>query len=133
MIKHDKILKEIHHLLLDSRNSTDYFTCKIVSAVFASLVSHDISKCYIIESKSHAVVYDGINTWDLSIGVMFENYKYPDESIPEPVFLPHFKNWYVEKLFNNNYSLENLKKAKEFISIKEVKKIGELNGTSYSS
>jgi hypothetical protein len=47
----------------------------------ASYTAYEIAKiknfCYLIESNSHAVAYDGIDTWDLKSGFVVRNFRYP--------------------------------------------------------
>lgn len=129
MIKHENIFEEIHYLLIDSREEKDFFSCKIISAIFASFLVGSTSKCFIIDSKNHSVVYDGISTWDLSLGIVFKNYKYPDLNIPEPTFIPKFKDWFKEKNFKLFYNENVLREAKNNLTIKEIKKLGVIDGT----
>jgi len=129
MIKHQNIFEEIHFLLIDSRKEKDSFSCKIISAIFASFIVGNTSKCFIIDSENHSVVFDGTNTWDLSLGIVFENYKYPDLNIPKPTFIPKFKDWFLKKNFNLFYSENSLRKANYNLTIKEIKKLGVINGT----
>ena len=129
MIKTKNVLDEIHFLLVDSIEEKSQYSCKIMSAVFASFIVDNISKCFIIDSKNHSVVYDGIDTWDLSLGIVFKKYKYPDLNIPNPIIIEKFKNWYSSDLFNRYYSNKALQLASKNLTIKEIKKLGVIDGT----
>jgi hypothetical protein len=129
MTKHESVFEEIYYLLVDSREKDYFYSCKIISAIFAVFIVGKTSKCFIIDSQNHSVVFDGTNTWDLSLGIVFENYKYPDLDIPEPIFIPKFKDWYVEETFKLFYNENILREAKQNLTIKEVKKLGVINGT----
>jgi len=129
MIKYEKVFEEIHYLLVDSRGAEDFYSCKIVSAIFASFLVGNIPKCFILDSRNHSVVYDGINTWDLSLGIIFKNYKYPDLSIPEPTYIPKFKYWFHEENFKLFYNETALLEANKNLTIKEIRQLGVINGT----
>lgn len=128
-MKHENVFNEIHFLLIDARRTTELYSCKIVSAIFASFLLSNLTKCFIIDSRNHSVVYDGKNTWDLSLGIMFKNYKYPDLDIPKPTFIPRFKHWFCEKNFNTFYNNKTLLEAKHNLIIKEIKNLGVIDGT----
>jgi len=128
-----KVLDELKFRLFNTKEVTidNKLSCNLVSAMFANLfLSHKRkSRVYIIESFNHSVVYDGINTWDINLGFVLKNYRYPENPVPPLEFLPVFKHWFQEKWFNTYYSPDNLIKAKNEITVKELKILGVLNGT----
>ena len=65
--------------------------------MFANLfLSHkNKSKVFIIESTNHAVVYDGKDTWDINLGFVLRNYRYPEKHIPTLEFLQLYRLFFV--------------------------------------
>lgn len=124
----DAVIKQLRHLLLDSRKGDNY-SCKLFSGMFANLLLEHQSFCYIIDSEIHSVVFDGKHTWDLSLGVVFRNYKYPSSNIPEPEIIEDFNYCFNDILFSKYYTQEALTRAKNNLLIKEIKKLGVYNGT----
>lgn len=122
-MRFEKHLKELHENLVETRRpkNQDHFSCKIISPMFASLILDEINACYIIESSSHSVVFDGINTWDLAVGCMFENYKYPDVNIPKFQLIPYFGIHWSDWAMKLYYSESALRDASKHVTLKELK------------
>ena len=79
------VFDEIYWLLFTSRkneNHTRSFSCTIMSAIVASYMLQFKEELFIIDSQNHSVIFDGTSTWDLALGIVFENYKYPNLDIP---------------------------------------------------
>lgn len=122
-------IEELRYLLIDSRTPTQGFSCKLLSSMFASLLSNVRNRCFIIDSNEHSVVFDGKDTWDISLGIVLRNYQYPNTNVPKPEMIEEFKHWFSEKQFNKYYSLKKLESAKTQVMIKEIKNIGVYNAT----
>jgi len=133
IIKEDHtIFNHLYWLLFTSRGDEQYktsFSCTILSAVLASHFLNFKDEVFIIDSNKHSVVYDGVSTWDLALGIVFINYRYPSINTPEPIFIPKFKRFYRERLFNDYYSDESLLSTKN-ITIKKVEVDGTKKKTS---
>lgn len=121
------VLQELKYLLVDSRDCLcSTYSCKLLSAMFATLLLSIKNKCYIIDTHNHSVVYDGKDTWDIFLGLVFRNYRYPENNLPKPEVINQFKHWYKDNLFNEYYNTENMPKE---VLIKEIKVLGVANGT----
>ncbi len=109
----------------------DKLNCTLVSAAFANLLlSHKSkSKVFIIESCKHAVVYDGKDTWDINLGFVLRDYRYPEVDVPVKEFLPHFNCWFEQIWYDEYYSTDGLNLARRKITVKELKIIGVTDGT----
>lgn len=133
IIKEDHLIFDhLYWLLFTSRGDENHkksFSCTILSAILASHLLKFQNKVFIIDSSKHSVVYDGTSTWDLALGIVFVNYKYPSLNIPNAIFIPKFKRFYKENLFNDYYSDESLLSTKN-ISIKKVEVDGTKKKTS---
>ena len=130
-MKFEKTLKQLHELLIEDRRpkKQDYFSCKLLSSMFASLLLDELPKCYIIESSTHCVVFDGNDTWDLTYGCMFENYKYPDIDVPKFQLIPYFDIWWRDWAIELYYGESGIRDASKHIGIKEIKLLGVIDGT----
>jgi|TARA_B100000035_G_scaffold311987_2_gene322535 hypothetical protein len=106
-------------------------SCNIASVAFANrlLSLKSKSKVFIIESCNHSVVYDGKDTWDLNMGFVLRNYRYPDKDIPTKEFLPYFNCWFEQKWYDKYYSTDGLNLARRKITVKELKILGVIDGT----
>jgi hypothetical protein len=128
-MKFEKTLKELHELTMVKFRPERWFPCNLISSMFANLLLDEIPKSYIIESSTHCVVFDGDDTWDLTYGCMFKDYKYPSVDIPNHTLVPYFDVWWREPAMQRYYSREALLKASDFVLVKEIKHIGQINGT----
>lgn len=130
-MKYKEEIEELFHLLVTDRGDfyNRSFSCKILPYMFAGLLSKKLNKSYVIETNKHCVFYDGIDTYDLVVGCMFKDYKYPLTNIPNPVCLPFFERWFTESHYDLYYTEANLLQAKKHINIVEIKKTGQYNGT----
>jgi len=77
-------------------------------------------EAFVINSKDHSVCYAGGDTWDLSNGIVFRSYKYPDLTLPLPEYIPAFRHAFIEKNFEIYYSKESLLSAKKSIQYKVI-------------
>lgn len=123
-------IEELFHLLIIKRK--DYynraFSCRIIPYMFAGLLSKRLKKSFVIETNKHCVFYDGKDTYDLVLGCMFKDYKYPLANLPEAVRLPFFDK-YFDYHYDLYYTEANLLEARKHVKILEIRQIGEYNGT----
>ena len=121
----DKIfdeLSKISKLYFDSGLKN---VCNLLSTSFATYLTSFRNRLFIIHSKTHAVVYDGENTWDLGVGIFLMNYKYPNLNPPSPTIIPAFVDEFKEENFSYYYSEEALKEARTNLAITEIKYFGD--------
>ena len=124
-------IEELFHLLVTDRKDfyKRAFSCKIVPYMFAGLLSKRLRKSFVIETNKHCVFYDGKDTYDLVLGCMFKDYKYPLVNLPKPICIPFFDRWFESSHYDLYYTKSNLLESKKHIKIVEIKKTGEYNGT----
>ena len=120
------VFDEIYDLLFTSRkneNHTRSFSCTIMSAIVASYMLQFKEELFIIDSQNHSVIFDGTSTWDLALGIVFENYKYPNLDIPTYKTVPAFKSFFCQKNFNNYYTKDKLLAAAPSLSLKKIQRM----------
>lgn len=72
----------------DLRADFHNIPCNIINAWAASrLAQAGMGRGWLIETREHAVAWDGKHTWDLMWGVCFQNWRYPDPDPPVPIVL----------------------------------------------
>ena len=88
----DKLFDHLYWYLYTSRgdNKAQNFSFHIASAVLAYYLSTIKTPIYIIESLNHSIVYDGQSTWDLHLGIVFKDYKYPSLKVSNYTKIPKF-------------------------------------------
>lgn len=95
-----------------------FYSCVITSSILASWFMRFSDDITIINAGEHSVVYDGYSTWDISLGIVFDNYKYPNSAIPKYTKIPLFYRFFWQGNFNRYYNKEALEKAS--ISVSEI-------------
>jgi len=96
--------------------------CNIFSSILAyHLTQFTEDEIYIIDSKNHSVVFDGESTWDLHLGIMFQNYKYPKLPVPNYTKIPKFFFNYSKSMYTQYYSDTGLSIAKTHLGVKSIK------------
>lgn len=117
----DALFDEIHYLLVASREAQyKRCSCVILSAILSSFLCERVGRVLIVDSANHSVVFDGNDTWDLSLGVVFRDYEYPSIDLPKPEFIPAFQDFFKVSEFDRLYSVEGLTEAIKKVTIKEV-------------
>ena len=122
--KDDAFFDHLYHCLYTHRQVNKAFKCYVLSGVLCSFFLKHFSTVFIIDAEDHhSVVYDGKNTWDISLGIVFNNYKYPLNNVPKPDIIPAFAEFYDLDIFNKYYSKESLSFAqKQRITVKKMQK-----------
>ena len=103
--------------------------CVVASSILSVCLMKYTSDDIFIINGSHSVVYDGKSTWDLSLGIIFPNYRYPDPKPPKYLEISLFHRFFDEGLLNAYYSEESLTEARKRTSIIRISH-GEENGTT---
>jgi hypothetical protein len=129
----DKHIKIYHPELKSLRKGYffNYFTghktyfYTLSCTVLASFAAYEISRiknsCYIVESCSHAVAFDGLDTWDLHCGFVIRNYSYPMDDFSSDKIEFLFGEDKRKERVNVYYSEENLSLARQNrLNIKKV-------------
>ena len=118
----DKLFDQLYWYLYTSRGDTkaQNHSCHISSAVLAYYFSTIKSPIYIIESLNHSVVYDGQSSWDLHLGIVFKDYKYPSIEIPDYIKIPKFYYSYSQKCYDSFYNKANLLRDRQVITAKSI-------------
>ena len=86
----------------------------------AGFLTEFFDRTYIIDSENHSVCYDGTDTWDLSLGVVFRNYRYPNQNLPKPEMIPSFDHLFAVEMFDIHYSNEGLLSSSKSTNIKMI-------------
>ena len=120
-----KLFDQLYWYLYTSRRdgNTQNFSCHISSAILAYYLSTIKDSIYIIESLNHSVVFDGTSSWDLHLGIVFKDYKYPSLKIPNYTKIPKFYYSFSNECYQSFYSKDKLLKDRELITVKEVKNL----------
>lgn len=103
----DKLFEELYYLLFTSRNDREVhnFSCTIMTSILAYYFTKYTEKVWIIDTSKHCVLYDGNSTWDFSLGIVFENYEYPNSSLPDYYYkISKFYKFFDEKNYESYYS-----------------------------
>ena len=118
----DKLFEQLHWYLYTSRGDqkAQNFSCHISSAILAYYLSTIKKTIYIIESLNHSVVYDGQSSWDLHLGIVFKDYKYPSFKIPKYTKISKFYYSFSNECYEQFYSKDNLLRDRERITIKAI-------------
>lgn len=119
----DEIFDRIYYQLYASRGfgARDFLLhCEILSTICATYLLERCSKTYIINSTNHSVCYADGDTWDISLGLVFRDYKYPDLKIPEPEIIEAFKPFFHEEPFDIYYGQKGLLCAAKSIQYKVI-------------
>ena len=117
-----KLFDQLYWYLYTSRGDAkaQNYSCHISSAILAYYLSTIKSPIYIIESLNHSVVYDGQSSWDLHLGIVFKDYKYPSFKIPDYIQIPKFYYSYSQKCYDSFYHKDNLLRDREVITAKSI-------------
>lgn len=118
----DKLFDQLFWYLYTSRGdeTLQKFSCQISSAILAYHFSLIKKHIYIIESLNHSVVYDGQSTWDLHLGIVFKDYKYPSSDIPKYIKIPKFCFQLSVKSYMSFYSYKNLLRDRQQTTMKVI-------------
>lgn len=119
----DEIFDRIYYQLYSSRSfaARDFLLhCEVLSTICATYLLERCSEAYIINSANHSVCYADGDTWDLSLGLVFRDYKYPDLKIPEPEIIEAFKPFFTEYCFDLYYGQEGLLRSAKSIQYKVI-------------
>ena len=118
----DKLFDQLFWYLYTTRGdeTAENFSCEIFSAILAYQFSLIKKHIYIIESLNHTVVYDGQSTWDLHLGIVFKDYKYPSLNVPKYIKIPKFCQQLSDKFYNSFYSRKNLSRDRQQITVKVI-------------
>ena len=118
----DKLFDQLYWYLYTSRgdNQAENFSCHIASAVLAYYLSTIKTPIYIIESLNHSIVYDGQSTWDLHLGIVFKDYKYPSLKVSNYTKIPKFYYSFSDKCYQSFYYKDNLLRDREKITVKTI-------------
>ena len=118
----DKLFEQLHWYLYTSRGDqkAQNFSCHISSAILAYYLSTIKKTIYIIESLNHSVVYDGQSSWDLHLGIVFKDYKYPSFKVPKYTKIPKFYYSFSTKCYDSFYNKDNLLRDRERITAKII-------------
>lgn len=81
-------IDELFDVLFCKPPNSCVFHCRVASAVGASVLLSYRKKVWIIESDKHSVVFDGIDTWDLGVGLVFRNYNFSEDYKELPTKIP---------------------------------------------
>jgi hypothetical protein len=85
--------------------------CEIVTTILASYMLEYYDCATIINTSNHSVCYVNNDSWDLTLGLVFRGYKYPDLVVPQPEFIPSFRHFFDEINFDIYYSKKSLLEA----------------------
>ena len=86
-----KAVKETHKIQALKRiytpqlKITDKLICYEWASLAGGLLASYLQEVYIVETHNHAVLYDGMHTWDFYVNAIFENYRYPSLNIRSPI------------------------------------------------
>ena len=120
----NEIFDRIHYHLFsgfDQNIRANRTHCKILSLVCAGYLLEFYNKTFIINSNDHAVCYAGSDTWDLTLGIVFRDYKYPDLKLPRPEMLPSFEYFFDTEKFDIYYSQEGLLNSAKSIKYEVIR------------
>lgn len=123
---------ELYRLLFTSVGNPDpkkFLSCVLVSGIVATWFMRKSDEVFIINGSSHSVVFDGYSTWDLTLGIVLPNYKYPNLNPPTHLKINLFYRFFNEELYNHYYCDKSLLKAQEELSYITLSH-GEQNGTT---
>jgi len=90
------------------------FHCRVASAIGASVLLSYRKKVWIVESSKHSIVFDGIDTWDLGVGLVFRDFNFTHDFVKQPIKIPKIWNHVshvdsLEYLLSRNYTnIENI-------------------------
>ncbi|HAI37792.1 MAG TPA: hypothetical protein DCM40_06545 [Maribacter sp.] len=117
-----KLFEQLYWYLYTSRGNEKArnFSCHISSAILAYYLSTVKAPIYIIESLNHSVVYDGQSSWDLHLGIVFKDYKYPSIKIPDYTKIPKFYFSFSAECYESFYNKNNMLRDRERITVKEI-------------
>ena len=117
-----KLFDQLYWYLYTSRrdDNTQNFSCHISSAILAYYLSTIKDPIYIIESLNHSIVFDGQSSWDLHLGIVFKDYKYPSLKVPDYIKIPKFYYSFSSKCYNSFYHKDNLLRDREKITVKTI-------------
>ena len=120
-----KLFDQLYWYLYTSRGDTkaQNYSCHISSAILAYYFSTIKDSIYIIESLNHSVVFDGTSSWDLHLGIVFKDYKYPSLKIPNYTKIPKFYYSFSNECYQSFYNKDKLLRDRELITVKEVKNL----------
>jgi len=118
----DKIFDEMFYWMFIRRGDLKgkNFNCYLSSAILGYYFSEIKGTVYIIETNFHSVVFDGRSTWDLNLGIMFKDYKYPNKNLPKYTKIPKFYRFFTQHMYDNYYSPETLLKSIDNVSLKTI-------------
>lgn len=120
------IFNEMYEFLIMYKQSNFKNSCAFLSTLFAKELTKYKDRVFIVDSATHAVVYDGKNTWDLGLGIVLFNYKYPRDNPPKPTILPAFKTYFKPEYYGEMYSDKAIKEAKTIVAVTEVRHMGAI-------
>tara|TARA_Y100001937_G_scaffold127036_1_gene197936 strand:- start:1566 stop:1940 length:375 start_codon:yes stop_codon:yes gene_type:complete len=102
----DKLFEELYYLLFTSRGDSENhnFSCTVMTAILAYYFSKHTEKVWILDTTRHCVLYDTISTWDFNLGIVFENYKYPNPVPPPYHKIPKFYKFFDQNNYEFYYS-----------------------------
>lgn len=95
--------------------------CEILSTICATYMLERCPEAYIINSANHSVCYAGGDTWDISLGLVFRDYIYPELNLPKPEIIESFKPFFRTYYFDLYYSQEGLSESANFVQYKEIR------------
>tara|TARA_Y100000114_G_C11647794_1_gene272596 strand:+ start:282 stop:668 length:387 start_codon:yes stop_codon:yes gene_type:complete len=118
----DKLFDQLYWYLYTSRGDkkAQNHSCHISSAILAYYFSTIKTPIYIIESLNHSIVYDGQSSWDLHLGIVFKDYKYPSLNVPKYIKIPKFYYSFSNKCYDSFYNKHNLLRDREKITAKTI-------------
>ena len=119
----DKLFDQLYWYLYTSRGDTKArnFSCEISSAILAFYFSILKTPIYIIGSLNHSVVFDGKSSWDLHLGIVFKDYKYPSLKVPDYIKIPKFYyHYFSPNGYCSFYHKDNLLRDRERITLKTI-------------
>ena len=102
----DKLFDELYYLLFSSRQDSEEFgfSCTIMTPILAYYFVKRTEKVWILDTSRHCVLYDTISTWDFNLGIMFENYRYPNPIVPKYHKITNFYKFFDQKNYDYYYS-----------------------------
>ena len=65
-------------------------------------------------------MYDGQSTWDLHLGIVFKDYKYPSLKVSNYTKIPKFYYSFSDKCYQSFYYKDNLLRDRERITLKTI-------------
>lgn len=115
-VNHPELL-ELHYIAYASRSDPQPHSCTICAAMGAYYLSRIKKTVAIIETDKHTVVWDGLDTWDFHLGIVFREYRYPSPNPPEFELIP---DWTCVNIKNyiDYYSDDALSQTKNFKLVK---------------